>query len=128
LALRQITAAVGLTAIAGQAQSIRPMIAPMAEAAAEAVAGELSDATRETIRAQAAATDNIALFFGEDLFIAVGSILLMVGFLAQQGISLDPLQLSVWAIPTAVATLLIHGARLMLFRGRLRRMANRAAA
>lgn len=127
MALRQITAAIGLTSVAGQAQSIRPMIAPMAEAAAEGSCGELGEPEREAIRAQAAATDNIALFFGEDLFIAVGSILLMVGFLAQQGISLDPLQLSVWAIPTALAALAIHGLRLIIFQRGLRRAAKRRA-
>lgn len=119
MAFRQITAAVGLTSIAGQAQSIRPMIAPMAEAAVEARSGEILDETRESIRAQAAATDNIALFFGEDIFIAVGSILLMVGFLAQSGLNLDPLQLSVWAIPSACAVFVIHSVRLVLFGRRL---------
>src|ERR1700709_1282954 len=36
MALRQATAAVGLYSIAGQAQTVRPLIAPMAEAATEA--------------------------------------------------------------------------------------------
>jgi uncharacterized membrane protein len=63
----------------------------------------------------AAATGNIGVFFGEDIFLAIGSILLMVGFLAQSGIVLEPLQLSVWAIPTAIAAFVIHGARLVLF-------------
>ena len=120
MVFRQVTAAIGLTAIAGQAQSIRPMIAPMAEAAAEKQAGALDPDARDRIRAWAAATDNIALFFSEDVFIAVGSILLMVGFLAQSGLNLDPLQLSVWAIPTAVAALLIHGTRLVLLQRRLK--------
>jgi hypothetical protein len=31
-----------------------------------------------------AATDNIGLFFGEDIFMAIGSILLIVGFLASE--------------------------------------------
>jgi len=120
MVFRQVTAAIGLTAIAGQAQSIRPMVAPMAEAAAEKQAGALDPDARDRIRAWAAATDNIALFFSEDVFIAVGSILLMVGFLAQSGLNLDPLQLSVWAIPTAVAALLIHGTRLVLLQRRLK--------
>ena len=38
LLFRQITAALGLTSIAGPAQTVRPLIAPMAEAAAEAQA------------------------------------------------------------------------------------------
>jgi hypothetical protein len=62
-----------------------------------------------------AATDNVGLFFGEDIFMAIGSILLIVGFLDQSGITVEPLHLSVWAIPTAIAAFLVHGARLLLF-------------
>jgi uncharacterized membrane protein len=127
MGFRQITAALGLVSIAGQAPTIRPLVAPMAEGAVEARTGELSQETREQIRAQAAATDNIGLFFGEDIFLAIGSILLMVGVLAQEGIMLDPLQLSVWAIPSAVAAFVIHGARLVLFERRLRRAAEPGA-
>ncbi len=114
LAFRQITSALGLTSIAGQAQTVRPMIAPMAEGAVEARHGPLSDEDRNDLKAQAAATDNIGLFFGEDIFIAIGSILLMVGFLAASGIEVEPLQLSVWAIPSAIIAFLLHGARLLM--------------
>ena len=44
-----------------------------------------------------------ALFFGEDIFIAIASILLIQGSLASFGIQLTPFQLSVWAIPTRSA-------------------------
>jgi hypothetical protein len=43
----------------------------------------------------------------------------MVGFLEQNGIRLQPLQLSVYAIPTAVLAFLIHGARLLWLDRRL---------
>jgi uncharacterized membrane protein len=119
LGLRQITSALGLTSIAGQAQSVRPLVAPMAEAAAERD-GALDPEVRQSVRAYAAATDNVGLFFGEDIFIAIGSILLMVGFLAASGIVMDPIHLSLWAIPTAIAAFLIHGARLILFGRRLK--------
>jgi uncharacterized membrane protein len=61
------------------------------------------------------------VFFGEDIFIAIGSILLMKGVLQSYGIDLPPLQLSVWAIPTAIAATLIHGTRLLLADRRLNR-------
>jgi uncharacterized membrane protein len=111
LLFRQITSALGLTSIAGHAQTVRPLVAPMAEAAAERD-GPLDDAARERVKAMAAATDNVGLFFGEDIFIAIGSILLIVGFLDQNGIQVAPLELSVWAIPTAVIAFMIHGVRL----------------
>ncbi len=123
LALRQVAAALGLTQVAGHAQTVRPLLAPMAEAAAE----PLSDDQRQKVRAMSAATDNIGLFFGEDIFLAIGSILLIVGFLDQSGITVEPLALSVWAIPTAIAAFLIHGARLLMFDRHLAPKAEEAA-
>ena len=55
LLLRQATAALGLTSIAGHAQTVRPLVAPMAEAAASEHAA-LSEPEREKIKALAAAT------------------------------------------------------------------------
>ncbi len=125
--LRQATAALGLTSLGGHAQMVRPLIAPMAEAAAETRYGDLPRPTRELIRANTAGADNIALFFGEDIFIAIASILLIKGFLEQNGIIVEPLQLSVWAIPTAVVALVVHGTRLMLLDRRLKRILTEAA-
>ena len=114
LGFRQITAALGLTSLGGHAQMVRPLIAPMAEAAAENRYGELPEETRNRIRAHAAAVDNVGVFFGEDIFIAIGSILLIKGFLEQNGIQVEPARLAVWAIPTAVSAFIIHGLRLLL--------------
>jgi len=120
--VRQLTAALGLTSLGGQAQMVRPLIAPMAEAAAERQAGApLPEAARALVRAQAAATDNIAVFFGEDIFIAVASILLIKGFLEQNGIAAEPLGLSVWAMPTAAVALAVHAARMARLDRRLKR-------
>ena len=118
--IRQATSALGLTSLGGHAQMVRPLIAPMAEGAAEQRHGELTPEIRDHVRAQTAAADNIALFFGEDIFIAIGSILLIRGFLDQNGIHVEPMALALWAIPTAVAALLIHGTRLVLLDRRLR--------
>jgi uncharacterized membrane protein len=120
-AIRQITAALGLTSLGGHPQMVRPLIAPMAEGAAENKYGELPQEIRHRIRANAAAVDNIALFFGEDIFIAIGSILLIRGFLDQNGIHVEPTDLAIWAIPTAICALIIQCARLLLLERRLRR-------
>ncbi len=113
LLLRQLTSAIGLTAIGGHAQTVRPLLAPMAEAAAERADPAIDDAGRQKVRALAAATDNIGMFFGEDIFLAVASILLIKGFLEANGITVAPFALSVWAIPTAIAAFVIHGWRLL---------------
>lgn len=120
LVLRQVSAALGLNALGGQVQMVRPVIAPMAEAAAERDAA-LDDETREAVRANAAAVDNIGVFFGEDVFIAMSSVLIIKGFLKQNGIDVTPLSLSLWAIPTAVMAFLVHGVRLLLLDRRLKR-------
>lgn len=125
--VRQVTAALGLTSLGGHAQMVRPLIAPMAEGAAESRFGPLPERARFLVRSHAAAADNIALFFGEDIFIAIASILLIKGFLETNGIVVEPLELSVWAIPTGIAALLIHGFRLWLLDRRLKRMLGKAA-
>jgi uncharacterized membrane protein len=114
LGLRQILAALGLTSVMGHAQTVRPLLAPMALAAAEKQHGELADDAAERVKALSAATDNVGLFFGEDIFIAIASILLIQGSLASFGIQLTPFQLSVWAIPTAICAFMIHATRLLL--------------
>ncbi len=121
LIIRQGAAAVGLTSLGGHPQMVRPLVAPMAEGAATAKYGELPDRERFLIRSHAAAVDNIGLFFGEDIFIAIASILLIQGFLEQNGILVEPLELSLWAIPTAITALLIHTLRLWLLDRRLQR-------
>ncbi len=118
---RQVTAALGLTSIMGHAQTVRPLIAPMAEGAAQGRYGPLPDKVKFRVFAWAAATDNVAVFFGEDLFIAVGSVLLIVATMKGMGVVVEPLQLAFWAWPSAVAALVVHGARLVLLDRRLKR-------
>jgi uncharacterized membrane protein len=121
LGFRQITAALGLISIAGHAQTVRPLVAPMALAAAEKEHGELDEDTEETVKSYSAATDNVGVFFGEDIFIAIGSIILIQQTLATYGYNLAPLELAVWAIPTAILAFLIHSARLLMLDRRLSR-------
>ena len=125
LFMRQLASAFGLTGLGGHPQAVRPLLAPMAEGAAETSARahdtHLDDAARERIRAMAAATDNVGLFFGEDIFIAFGAVLLMQGFYAEHGINLEPLQIAVWGIPTAICAFVIHAWRIHRFEQRLLR-------
>lgn len=124
LGLRQILSMLGLTNVAGQAQTVRPLLAPMAEAAAARRGPPLEIAERNQVRAFSAGTDNIGLFFGEDVFIALGAVLLIQGFYSQHGIELEPLHIALWALPTAIAAFLIHAVRTVLF---ARRLAQRAS-
>jgi uncharacterized membrane protein len=147
---RQVSVALGLN-IGGSggahASFVRPLVAPMAEAAArlqfqkaalraeaaarlqlqtaalraEAAArlqfqkaalraegaeqvqpAELPDKTVAAIRATAAAGENTGNFFGEDVFIAVGAILLMKGYFDAIKIEVNVLAMALWGLPTAL--------------------------
>ncbi len=121
LIYRQITAAIGLHSTAGHPQTVRPLVAPMALAAAEKQHGELTEDEAEKVKAYSAATDNVGLFFGEDIFFAIGSIVLIQQILSTYGYNLAPLELALWAIPTAIAAFVIHATRLVIFDRQLAR-------
>jgi uncharacterized membrane protein len=114
LLYRQVISAIGLHSTAGHPQTVRPLLAPMALAAAEKQHGELDEASSEKVKAYSAATDNVGLFFGEDIFFAIGSIVLIQQTLSTYGIVLAPLELALWAIPTAIAAFIVHGSRLLM--------------
>lgn len=112
LFVREISAALGLTSLGGHPQMVRPLIAPMAEGATENRYGSIPDKLRYKIRAMAAATDNVGLFFGEDVFVAFGAIVLMQTILRGEGIEVNPLHMALWGIPTAISAFIIHAWRL----------------
>ncbi len=121
LGVRELTAAVGLTSLGGHPQMVRPLLAPMAEGAAENRFGALPEPVRQRVLAFCAATDNVGLFFGEDIFVAFGAIALMHTFLLSSNIDVEPLHIAVWGIPTAVCAFLIHSVRLRRLDGWLER-------
>jgi uncharacterized membrane protein len=118
--LRQVSASMGLLSLGGHAAMVRPLVAPMAESAEAAGAADVSDERRMLIRAHAAGADNIGAFFGEDIFVALGSVLLVQAVLEQNHIQAEPLRIALWAIPTAVVAFVVHGTRLLLLDRRVR--------
>jgi len=121
LAVRELSAALGLTGLGGHVQMVRPLIAPMTEGAAEARHGPLPDGVRYRLRALASATDNVGLFFGEDIFVAFGAIVLISTFLHGAGIEVEPLHVAFWGIPTALFAFVVHAFRLYRLDGALAR-------
>jgi uncharacterized membrane protein len=128
LLYRQVISAVGLQSTAGQVLTVRPLVAPMALAAAERECGPLNQDDADKVKAMAAATDNIGLFFGEDIFIAIGSIVLIQQTLKTYGIDVAPFALAVWAIPGAIAAFVVHAVRVRLFSVRLRAITSHPGA
>lgn len=126
-AVRQISISLGVN-IGGHAAAVRPLVAPMAEGAARARHGELPTQTSEAIRAHAAAAENVGNFFGEDIFIAVGAILLMKGFFEAQKIEVSVWAMALWGIPTAVVAFAVMGWRAHVLDRRVAREVAQAKA
>ena len=165
--VRQISISLGVN-IGGHAGAVRPLVAPMAEAAArlqferaalpaeaaarlqferaalpaEAAARlqferaalpaegparapcrALPENTVEAIRAHAAAAENVGNFFGEDIFIAVGAILLMKGFFDAQKIEVGVWAMALWGIPTALVAFATMAWRARVLDRRIARVA-----
>jgi uncharacterized membrane protein len=123
-AIRQVSIALGVN-VGGHPSTVRPLVAPMAEGAARAKHGPLSPETVDVIRAHAAAAENIGNFFGEDIFIAVGAVLLMKGFFDAQQMEVSVWAMALWGLPTA---LVAFGAMAWRARALDRRIAGDVAA
>lgn len=120
LFVREISAALGLTSLGGHPQMVRPLLAPMVEGATENRYGALPESVRYRLRAMSAGTDNVGLFFGEDIFVAFGAIIFMHNFMLESGgIQTEPLHIAMWGIPTAISVFLIHAFRLLRMDRRL---------
>lgn len=100
--LRELTSMVGLS-IGNHASMVRPLIVPMAEAAAkEKCGGKLAPADSQTIRAQAGAAENTGNFFADDIFVAIGALLLIKGFFDTAKIEVALRDIQWWSLPTAL--------------------------
>ena len=104
--IREGTSMLGLS-IGNHASMVRPLIAPMAEGAAVARHGDLTEEQTMLVRAHSAASENIGNFFADDILVAVGPVLLMKGFFDVAGVPVELLHLAWWGLPTALWVLLV---------------------
>ena len=88
--------------LGGHVQFIRPLIHPMAHGAAEINFEEVDEKEEDVIKGYSAASENIGNFFGQNVFVASGGVLLVVGTLEELGITVTPLAVSKSAIPIAI--------------------------
>lgn len=106
-ALRGGTSMLGLS-IGNHASMVRPLVVPMAEAAARAEGdGDPGRGRRAEIRAQAAAAENVGNFFSDDVIVAVGALLLIKAFFDNAGVEVTLRDIKLWSLPTALWVLLI---------------------
>lgn len=104
--IRLLAAAFGLR-LGGHPTFVRPLIYPMAEGAAEAEKDrELTGEEKEIIKSHASASENYGNFFGQNIFLAAGGILLIKGVLNEAGYSVEVIKMAKYAIPTGVFALI----------------------
>ncbi|NGN96165.1 DUF969 domain-containing protein [Grimontia sp. S25] len=127
LLLRKVTNGMGLS-IGGHPSMIRPLIAPMAEAAAEKVSPKLQEEKRQAIRALAAASENFGNFFSQLLFIGTGGILLIKGVMADNKLDVQLETMALWALPTAIASYIVFVVFSKVVEARLLKNLDKAAA
>ena len=116
--LRKVTNGIGLN-LGGHPSMIRPLIAPMAEAAAEKGRKPLSHKEKQNVRALAAMSENFANFFSQLLFIGSGGLLLIKGVLEEHGYHMALTDMFMWAFPTAIASLVVFYIRAWIEDSRL---------
>lgn len=110
LLLRKVTNALGLN-LGGHPSMIRPLVAPMAEAAAEKNRKPLTNKERQHLRSLSAMSENFANFFSQLIFIGAGGLLLIKGVLSDHGYDVELNDMFLWAIPTALASCLVFYTR-----------------
>ena len=93
--------------IQGHTQFIRPIVNPMAQAAAENKYGELEEADQEKIKARAADNENSGNFFAQTTFVAASGVLLITGTLKSLGYDVAASAIAQASIPIALIVLVI---------------------
>lgn len=121
--VRELSSAMGMS-IGNHASMVRPLVVPMAEAAA-AKDGLLNDGNSQEIRAHAAASENVGNFFADDIFVAVGALLLIKGFFDSVGVPVSLEDIKLWSAPTAVWVLAVGWWRFRVLDARLARGAKK---
>ena len=119
---RKVTGAAGLQ-LGGHPTMIRPLIAPMAEAAAKKH-GEPSAKITQKIRALTAAAENLGNFYGQLMFIAASGLLLVKGVLGDAGYDVSLQKMALYAVPTAVISLGIVFVRMTMLDAEIKKHGN----
>lgn len=107
MVIRTLAAALSVR-LGGHVQFIRPLIYPMAQSASEnKLSRILSEKENDKLKGVACAVENYGNFFGQNVFVASGGVLLIVGTLQELGIIVEPYSVSKAAIPMAFISVLL---------------------
>lgn len=112
--IRTIASAFSLR-IGGHPQFIRPLINPMAQAAANVQYGEIDEKTEDEIKGMCAGSENYGNFFAQNCFMGSSGTLLIVSTLNEQGFAVDALQIAGQAVPIAVISVVVGVVYALIF-------------
>ena len=119
-AVRTVASAFSLR-IGGHPQFIRPLINPMAQGAAVAQYGEISEEDEDKIKGMAAGTENYGNFFAQNCFMGSSGTLLIVSTLNEQGYMVDALQIAGKSVPIAVISVIVGVIYALMFDAAMKR-------
>jgi len=126
-AIRTLAAAFSVR-LGGHPQFVRPVVVPMAEGAAAAAYGELSDEVSDTIRGASSGAENYGNFFAQNGFMGASGTLLIGSTLVEQGYEVSAALIGGWSIPIAVISVVVGAVRALLLDKKLAGMAGERSA
>ena len=104
--IRSIASALSIR-IGGHIQFIRPLIFPMAEAAAKShKQNELTEKETEDLKSLSAAIENYGNFFAQNIFVGASGLLLIQGTLQESGYNVSLKDLSLFSIPMGIVAII----------------------
>lgn len=112
--IRQIAGALSIR-ISGHPQFVRPLVEPMAQAAAKSKYKEVDVKDEEAIKALSAASENYGNFYGQNLFSGSSGVLLIASTLTGFGYAVSELDIAKASIIMAVIAFLISAIQNYLF-------------
>lgn len=106
MVIRSIASALSIR-IGGHVQFIRPLIFPMAEAAAKShKKGELTEKENEDLKSLSAAIENYGNFFAQNIFIGASGLLLIQTTLKENGYDVTLEKLALFSIPIGIVAII----------------------
>ena len=107
MVIRSIASALSIR-IGGHVQFIRPLIYPMAEAAAKShKEQELTEKETEKLKSLSAAIENYGNFFAQNIFIGASGLLLIQTTLQENGYNVSLKQLALFSIPMGIIAIIL---------------------
>lgn len=114
--------------LGGHPQFVRPVVVPMAEGAAAAKYGEITDDVSDMIRGASAGSENYGNFFAQNCFMGASGTLLIVSTLVEQGYDVTAAQIAAWSWPIAIISIVVGAVRALLLDKKLEKLAGERSA